>query len=84
MADVTVRLATDQDVAQILPLIRALITSYEEPLPDEETMAEVVAHQIHSENHEYVIAEAAGSLFGCLLVCYYPSTWAAAPRLAWS
>jgi N-acetylglutamate synthase-like GNAT family acetyltransferase len=42
-------------------------------------MAEAVASQINSENHEYVVAETKGHIFGCLLACYYISTWAAAP-----
>jgi GNAT superfamily N-acetyltransferase len=42
-------------------------------------MADIVAQQIGSDNHEYVVAEAGGQVFGCLLVCYYLSTWAGAP-----
>jgi GNAT superfamily N-acetyltransferase len=79
LADVTVRLATETDVPQILPLIRALVALCGEPLPDEGAMAEIVTQQINSDNHEYVVAETKGQLFGCLLVCYYLSTWAAAP-----
>ena len=79
MADVTVRLATEDDVPQILPLIRSLVASCGEPLPDESAMADIVRQQISSDNHEYVVGEAKGSIFGCLLVCYYLSTWAAAP-----
>jgi N-acetylglutamate synthase-like GNAT family acetyltransferase len=79
LADITVRLATRDDVPQILPLIRALVDSYHEALPNESDMAEIVSQQILSDNHEYVIAETAGHVFGCLLVCYYLSTWAAAP-----
>ena len=79
MADVTVRLGTEDDVPQILPLIRSLVASCGESLPDENDMAEIVRQQINSGNHEYVVAETKGSIFGCLLVCYYLSTWAAAP-----
>jgi N-acetylglutamate synthase-like GNAT family acetyltransferase len=79
MADVTVRLATAQDVQQILLLIRSLVASHDEPLPSEEAMAAIVARQIETDNHEYVVAEAEGRVFACLLVCYYLSTWAAAP-----
>ena len=79
MADVTIRLATEKDVPQILPLIRSLIELYGDPLPEQEAMAEIVAQQIASEGHEYVVAEAGDHVFGCLLVCYYFSTWAAAP-----
>jgi N-acetylglutamate synthase-like GNAT family acetyltransferase len=42
-------------------------------------MTEIVTRQIETENHEYVVAESEGHVFGCLLVCYYLSTWAAAP-----
>jgi GNAT superfamily N-acetyltransferase len=79
LADVTVRLATEDDVPQILPLIRSLVTSCGESLPDKDAMAEIVRQQVNSGNHEYVVAEAKGHVFGCLLVCYYLSTWAAAP-----
>jgi len=79
LADVTVRLATEDDVPQILPLIRSLAASYGESLPGKEAMAEIVRQQVNSDNHEYVVAETKGSIFGCLLVCYYLSTWAAAP-----
>lgn len=79
MADVTVRLATENDVIQLLPLIRSLAASCNEPLPKEGTMAEIVARQINSDNHEYIITESKGQIFGCLLACYYLSTWAAAP-----
>jgi len=79
LADVTVRLATEEDVPEILPLIRSLVASCGEPLPEESAMAEIVKQQINSDNHEYVVAEAGGRIFGCLLVCYYLSTWAAAP-----
>ena len=79
MADITVRLATENDVAQILPLIRELVTSYKETVPDEQDMIKIVSQQIASDNHEYVLAESGGHVFGCLLVCYYLSTWAAAP-----
>ena len=79
MADVTVRLATENDVTQLLPLIRSLVASCNEPLPKEGKMAEVVTRQINSDNHEYVIAETSGHVLGCLLACYYLSTWAAAP-----
>jgi N-acetylglutamate synthase-like GNAT family acetyltransferase len=79
LADVTVRLATEEDVSQILPLIRSLVASCGEPLPDEDAMAEIVRQQVTSDNHEYVVAESKGSIFGCLLACYYLSTWAAAP-----
>lgn len=79
MANVTVRLATEQDVPQLLPLIRSLAASHDEPLPTQEDMAKIISHQIATDNHEYVIAEAEGRAFGCLLVCYYLSTWAAAP-----
>jgi N-acetylglutamate synthase-like GNAT family acetyltransferase len=79
LADVTIRLATENDVPQILPLIRSLIELYSEPVPDRDAMAEIVAQQITSDGHEYVVAEAGDHVFGCLLVCYYLSTWAAAP-----
>ena len=79
MADVTVRLATEEDVPQILPLIQSLVASYGESLPTESAMAEIVKQQINTDNHEYVVAETKGHIFGCLLVCYYLSTWAAAP-----
>ena len=79
MADITVRLATEDDVAQILPLIRELVASYKETVPNEQEMIKIVLQQIASDNHEYVLAETAGHVFGCLLVCYYLSTWAAAP-----
>lgn len=79
MADITVRLATEDDVAQILPLIRELVSSYKETIPNEQDMTKIVLQQISSDNHEYVLAETGGHVFGCLLVCYYLSTWAAAP-----
>jgi N-acetylglutamate synthase-like GNAT family acetyltransferase len=79
LADVTVRLATEKDVPQILPLIRSLVALSGEPLPDEQAMSHIVARQISSDNHEYVVAEAADHVFGCLLVCYHLSTWTAAP-----
>ena len=79
MADITVRLATEDDVAQILPLIRELVASYKETVPNEQDMRKIVLQQISSDNHEYVLAETVGHVFGCLLVCYYLSTWAAAP-----
>lgn len=79
MADITVRLATEDDVAQILPLIRELVSSYKETVPNEQDMTKIVLQQIASDNHEYVLAETGGHVFGCLLVCYYLSTWAAAP-----
>lgn len=79
MADVTVRLATKDDVPQLLPLIRSLVDSYDEPLPKESSMNEIVSRQVSSDNHEYIVAVAGGRIFGCLLVCYYLSTWAAAP-----
>jgi GNAT superfamily N-acetyltransferase len=79
VADVTVRLATEKDVPQILPLICSLVASCGEPLPDEDAMAKIVTQQVNSDNHEYVVAETKNQLFGCLLVCYYLSTWAAAP-----
>ena len=43
MADVTVRLATEEDVPQLLPLIRSLVASCGEPLPDEDAMADIVS-----------------------------------------
>ena len=79
MADVTIRLATETDVPQILPLIRSLIELCGDPLPEQDAMAEIVAQQIALDGHEYVVAEAGDHVFGCLLVCYYLSTWAAAP-----
>ena len=79
MANVTVRLATENDVPQLVPLIRSLVASCGEPLPPKEDMARVVTRQIKAENHEYVVAETKGHIFGCLLACYYLSTWAAAP-----
>jgi len=79
LADITVRLATEDDVAQILPLIRELVSSYKETIPNEQDMTKIVLQQISSDNHEYVLAETGGHVFGCLLVCYYLSTWAAAP-----
>ncbi len=79
MADTTVRLATEEDVPQILPLIRSLVDSHDEALPDEVDMAKIVTQQVNSDNHEYVVAETGGHVVGCLLVCYYLSTWAAAP-----
>jgi N-acetylglutamate synthase-like GNAT family acetyltransferase len=79
LADITVRLATEDDVAQILPLVRELVTSYKETVPNEQDMIKIVSQQIASDNHEYVIAESEGHVFGCLLVCFYLSTWAAAP-----
>jgi N-acetylglutamate synthase-like GNAT family acetyltransferase len=71
-------LATDKDVPQLVPLIRSLAASHNESLPSPEAMSEIVNQQINSDNHEYVVAESAGHIFGCLLVCYYLSTWAAA------
>jgi N-acetylglutamate synthase-like GNAT family acetyltransferase len=79
MPDVTIRLAIETDVPQLLPLIRSLAAAHGESLPSEADMAEIIALQIASDNHEYVIAESGGHIFGCLLVCYYLSTWAAAP-----
>jgi len=77
--DITIRLATLQDVAQLLPLISSLVRSCGETCPSKERMAEIVRLQIGSGNHEYVVAESEGRIFGCLLVCYYLSTWAGAP-----
>jgi N-acetylglutamate synthase-like GNAT family acetyltransferase len=77
--DTTIRLATTQDTPQILPLIRSLASASGEDLPSEEAMSEIIRQQIESDFHEYVIAEARGHVFGCILICYYLSTWAGAP-----
>jgi GNAT superfamily N-acetyltransferase len=47
--------------------------------PAQEVYLADVTVRLAIEDHEYVVAEAGGRLFGCLLVCYYLSTWAAAP-----
>ncbi len=79
MADVTVRLATKKDVPQLVSLVRSLVESCGEQPPPFEDMARVIARQVEDEDHEYVVAENEGHVFGCVLVCYYLSTWAAAP-----
>ncbi len=79
MSDTTIRLATTQDASQLLPLIRSLVEMYGESLPPPDTMLDIIRQQIESEYHEYVVAEAQDHIFGCLLICYYLSTWAGAP-----
>jgi N-acetylglutamate synthase-like GNAT family acetyltransferase len=79
VSDTTIRLATAQDTLQILPLIRSLVSASGEDLPSEEKMGQVIRQQIESDLHEYVVAEAQGQIFGCILICYYLSTWAGAP-----
>lgn len=79
MADVTVRLATEKDVPQLVPLVRSLVESCGEQPPSDDKMAGVIARQIEDKDHEYIVAESEGRIFGCVLVCYYLSTWAGAP-----
>lgn len=79
MSDTTIRLATVQDAPQLLPLIRELVGLHRESLPPEERMLRTICQQIESGYHEYVIAESDGHIFGCLLICYYLSTWEGAP-----
>ncbi len=75
MNDTTIRLATVEDAPQLLPLIRELVSMCGEALPPEEQMLKIIRQQIESGYHEYVVAESEGHIFGCLLICYYLSTW---------
>lgn len=75
MSDTTIRLATIEDAPQLLPLIRELVTLSGEMLPAEDKMLKIIRQQIESGYHEYVVAESEGHIFGCLLICYYLSTW---------
>jgi N-acetylglutamate synthase-like GNAT family acetyltransferase len=77
--DTTIRLATVQDTPQIRTLIRSLVTVCGEKLPPREDMDKIIRQQIESDFHEYIVAETQGHIFGCLLICYYLSTWAGAP-----
>ncbi len=79
MSDTTIRLATVQDASQLLPLIRELVGLHGESLPPEEQMLRIIGQQIESGYHEYVVAESEDHIFGCLLICYYLSTWEGAP-----
>ncbi len=76
--NITIRLATLEDVPQLLPLIRTLVGMCGETPSPEDKMAQMIRRQIESDNHEYVVAESGGRIFGCMLVCYYLSTWAGA------
>ena len=79
MRDTTIRLATVEDAPQLLPLIRSLVALSSENLPSEESMLKIIRQQIESDYHEYIVAESDGHIFGCLLMCYYLSTWEGAP-----